>query len=166
MVHSSRILDQGADISECPAKMENGPPPFERKPAPRSSSATNVRFRTIHRNLWSELHVAVDPQLSVGAGNTDMRDLADGLAPWDWFDAEVVLFTAPGQRSAPRSLAKVSGTSRRNCGRHTTSRPATAAAAPLGTGGQTRRQLSDSGSADSATRPKLSAHSAPERTAA
>jgi hypothetical protein len=101
MVHSSRILDRWADISECPAKMENGPPPFERKPAPRSSSATNVRFRTIHRNLWSELHVAVDPQLSVGAGNTDMRDLADGLAPWDWFDAEVVLFTAPGQEISP-----------------------------------------------------------------
>ncbi len=30
-----------------------------------------------------------------------MRELADGLAPWDWSDAEVVLFAGPGQEINP-----------------------------------------------------------------
>jgi len=30
-----------------------------------------------------------------------MRELVDGLAPWDWSDAEVVLFARPGQEISP-----------------------------------------------------------------
>jgi hypothetical protein len=30
-----------------------------------------------------------------------MRELADGLAPWDWSDAEVVLFGRTGQEINP-----------------------------------------------------------------
>ena len=30
-----------------------------------------------------------------------MRELADGLVPWDWSDAEVVLFGRTGQEISP-----------------------------------------------------------------
>ena len=44
------------------------------------------------------------PRCRVGAGNTDMRELAEGLAPWDWSGAEVVVFGAPGHEIS-RTLA-------------------------------------------------------------
>jgi hypothetical protein len=57
----------------------------------------NVRFRTFFLKLLSEFRVCYHPECRVGVGNNDMRELADGLTPWDWSDAEVVLFAGPGE---------------------------------------------------------------------
>src|SRR5215212_8307922 len=45
------------------------------------------------------------PRCRVGAGNSDMRELADSVAPWDWSGAEVVLLGGPGQEIS-RTLSR------------------------------------------------------------